>query len=280
MRVIPSLILLFFITASCSTIQDIALDRPEIEYQGFQFDQISMEGITLLFDFEIDNPNNREIKAQGYNYELLLEGSSLVSGERDEELSIQGRDKSMFQVPVTFTYSELRDGFGSLLGEKEIDFEIKSDVNLDLGSFGSRNVPVSHQGNLPVPQMPDVAFNGFDVKEIGFSGVDVELSFRIRNENDFSLHISSVDYTMVVNDSEWVSTGLEERYDIDSNSNSEYVVPITIGLDKAGTDAIQVIRNREPVTYEISGHAKVGADIPGFSRDAELPFSFSGDYQF
>ena len=280
MRIVPLFILLLFITTSCSTIQDLAFDKPEIEYQGFQFDQISMEGITLLFDFEIDNPNNREIKAQGYTYALLLEGSSLVSGQRDEEVSIQEQGKSMFQVPVTFTYSELQDGFGSLLGQEEIDFEIKSDVNLDLGSLGSRSVPVSHNGTLPIPQMPNVAFNGFDVKEIGFSGVDVELSFRIRNENNFGLHISSVDYTMVVNGNEWVSTGLEERYDIGSNSNSEYVVPISIGLDKAGNDAIQVIRDREPVTYEISGHAKVGADIPGFNRDADLPFSFTGEYQF
>ena len=276
-------LLLFLLAAfitSCSTIQELRFQEPEIEFKGFQFDQISMEGVTILFDFEVDNPNNRSIKGNGYTYELLLGESSLATGERAESIEFAGNDKSIIQVPVTFAYRDAMSSIGELAGEDSVAYEIKSEIDLDFGNFGSRKTPVSHQGYLPLPQIPDIVFNGFDVNEIGFSGVDVNLNFRVRNPNIFKIYVNSVDYTMIVNGNEWVSTGIDKSYDLDSETNTYVDVPIKIGLSTAGTDAIQVIRDRKPVEYEIRGHARVGADIPGFSRDADLPFEFKGTYEF
>ncbi len=276
------LLLLLFsvILVSCSTIQELRFDKPEVEFKGFQFDTISMDGITILFDFEVDNPNDRAIKGNGYTYELLLGETSLASGEQTDEMEFAANDKSVIQVPVTFDYRDAMDSIGEIAGKDSVAFTFKSDVDLDLGSLGSRKASVSHEGHLPLPQIPDIVFNGFDVNEIGFSGVDVELNFRVRNPNIFKIYVNSVDYTMIVNGNEWVSTGIDRSYDLDSETNTHITVPIKIGLSTAGTDAIQVVRDREPVEYEIRGHARVGADIPGFQRDADLPFEFKGRYEF
>ena len=279
-RTLLAFVCIALVLASCSTIQELRFDQPEVEFQGFQFEDLGFDGLTLLFDFEVDNPNDLDITAKGYNYDFLIEGSSLVSGTRDEQFEIRRKDRTTIQVPVSFTYDEVRNVFGDAFNRDSLAYEIKTDVDLDLGMLGSRKVPVNHSGHVPIPKMPDIVFDGFEVTEIGFSGVSAEVNFRVRNENSFALHMSEVNYTMVVNGNEWVSTSLEERYDIASESNSVYTVPINIGLSKAGSDVIQTIRNGGPINYEIRGNASVGADIRGFNRDANLPFEFEGEYRF
>lgn len=279
-RIIPIIFLSAFWASSCSTIQQLRFEEPEVNFRGYQFDKLSMEGVTILFDFEVDNPNEQSFKSGGYSYEFMLGDSSLARGEVREEFEIMGNDKSVIQIPVTFGYRDAMSSLGEFAGKDSVAYELKTEVDLDFGSFGSREVPIAHQGHLPVPKIPDIVFRGFDVNEIGFSGVDVELNFRVRNPNIFKIYVNSVDYTMIVNGNEWVSTGIDKSYDLDSSTNTMITVPVKIGLNSVGTDAIRVIRDREPLDYEIRGHARVGADIPGFQRDADLPFEFKGTFEF
>ena len=268
------------IVAGCSTIQQLRLEEPEIEFKGFSFDSITFEDLTLMFEFEVDNPNDRDFTMTGYDYDLLLEGNSLSRGEREEEMTIRKNGKSLVVIPVTFTHRQLAEGFGELLGNSEVAYEFRTEVNLDLGSLGSRTVPVAQKGELPIPTMPHIRFGGFEVNEIGFSGVDVELNFRVRNPNAFGFYVSGLDYTLIVDGNEWVSAGLDESYHIEESRTSVFTIPVNIGLSKAGTDVMRVMREREPVEYQIRGNASVEADLPGFERNADLPFEFNGIYEF
>lgn len=274
------LLSLSFLVISCSAIRGLTdIQEPNVEFANVSIQNISFDGVTLLFDFDVTNPNSMGVNADGYSYEFFINDQSFLTGTQDEEISIDRESKSMIQVPVSMNFSELYQTFGSLARQDSLSYKLSTEVDFNLSALGSRTVPVQASGVLPIPKPPRIKFGGIDVKKMSFSGADVEATFRVTNPNAFEIALSGAKYILDVNGRNWLDTELEQRIEVSGSENKTIVIPIRLNTAQMGSAMLDIMGGKKEFNYKLRGSAEVSADLEGFSEKQELPFELEGVYQ-
>ncbi|MEX1136648.1 MAG: LEA type 2 family protein [Balneolales bacterium] len=265
---------------SCSTIRGLTdIQEPDVEFTNVSIQNISFDGVTLLFDFNVTNPNSMGVNAEGYSYEFFINDQSFLTGTQEEAISIGKESSSLIQVPVSMSFSELYQTFGSIVKQDSLSYKLSTEVAFDMSAFGSRRVPVEASGVLPIPKPPRIRFGGIDVKNMSFSGADVEATFRVINPNAFGIALTGAKYILDVNGRNWLDTELEERIDISGSENKTIVIPIRLNTAQMGSAMLDIMGGKKEFNYKLRGSANISADLEGFSENQELPFELEGVYQ-
>lgn len=279
-KIAASLLITTVFITGCSALRDFAnIQQPTVDFNRVTVQSFSFNGVNLLFDFEVNNPNQVGIDAEEYSYEFFINDNSFISGRQVENLRISRGSTSYVQIPVSLTFSEVFNTFTSLARQDSLSYRIASEVQFDIPGLGRRMVPVSAAGELPIPKFPRVEFGGIDVKSLSFSGAELELGIKIFNPNSFGLNLSSVDYLLNVNGREWLDARIGVPIWIGALEEDMVRIPIRLNAEQMGSVLLEMMGGSSEFQYHLSGSADVSADIEEFDVSGTLPFDLSGRYQ-
>lgn len=275
-----SILVTIILTSGCAALRDFAnVQQPTVDFTRVSVQSINFDGVSLLFDFDVNNPNQVGIDAKEYSYEFFINDNSFVTGRQVENLRINRMSSSVVQVPVTLNFSEMMNTFGSLAGRDSLSYQIASEVQFEIPGLGTRTVHVSAAGDLPIPRLPAVEFGGFDVKNISLSGAEMEIAFRITNPNSFGLNLSNAAYVLNVNGREWLDTRLVETIRIGAKESNMVRIPVRLDAAQMGSVFVEMLSGSTEFQYNLSGAADVSADIVEFDAEGRVPFNVSGTYR-
>ena len=65
--------------------------------------------------------------------------------------------------------------------------------------LGVLDVPISHSGTLPVPQLPTLSIGNAAVGAVNVSGASLSVTVAVRNNNTFALPVGPLRYALSVN---------------------------------------------------------------------------------
>ena len=275
---LPSfLIFLLTLLTSCAALRDAAsVQEPEVRFSNMSVQNINFDGVTLLFDFDVTNPNRLDVSADGYNYEFFINGQSFISGTQDERLEIGRESTSTVQVPVSMTFSNLYESFRSVLRQDSVSYRMDTAVSFSLPVMGSRTVPVQAEGTLPIPKVPRIQFGDFEMKRLSLSGAEAAVSFRVNNPNPFGITLAGADYALRVNGKEWLDTALEESIRVNGSESREIVIPIQLSASQMGSALLEMMGGKKEFEYTLTGQARISADLQGFTEEQSIPFDLEG----
>lgn len=276
--VLPAfLIFLLTVFTSCATLRDAAnVQEPDVQFSNMSIQNINFNGVTLLFDFDVTNPNRLDVSADGYNYEFFINGQSFISGTQDDRLEIGRESTTTIQVPVSMTFSNLYESFRSVISQDSVSYRMDTAVSFSVPVIGSRTVPVQAEGDLPIPKIPRIQFGDFEMKRLSFSGADIDISFRVSNPNSFGITLAGADYALQVNGKEWLDTRLGESIRVDGSDTREITIPIELSASQMGSALVEMMGGRKEFEYRLKGQARVSADLKGFTEEQTVPFDLEG----
>ncbi|MDX1591456.1 MAG: LEA type 2 family protein [Balneolaceae bacterium] len=268
-----------FLISGCAALSEFSdASKPDVEFREMNISNITFDDVTLLFDFNVNNPNRFAISAAGYEYDFQINDRSFVSGTRNEDIRIEQNSTGVFQVPVTLRYEDVYQTFRSLSQQDQIAYGLSTEVNFDLPVLGMQSIPVSTSGEIPVPKPPRIEFGDFNVTRVSLSGADAEVTFRVDNPNTFALSLLSASYNLRVNGREWLDTVLNESIRVESGQSREVRVPIRLNSAQLGSALMDLMGGNTTFDYELSGTATVSADLEGFPASQNIPFDLNGTY--
>lgn len=280
MKKIVFTILVFGFLTGCNTLKDLTnIKKPSVSYSKMVIDDISFKDVTLLFDFEVTNPNSFGVSANQYQYEFFINGTKFVSGIQNEDLFIQAESTSIVQVPVSLTFSEVYNTIGSLVRQDSMAYRLSTEVEFNVSGIGAQRVPVSVDGELPVPKLPRIELSSFDVEELSFSGAEMQATFRIDNPNAFGITFMNTFYNLEVNGKEWLNTRLDRNISLDRSESELIIVPIRLNSSQMGSVLIEMLNGKREFEYHLTGSAQVSAELRGFSGLETIPFDIKGTYR-
>lgn len=266
--------------AGCNTLRDLAnVQKPSVRYESVAIQDLSFRDVTLLFDFEITNPNSFGVSADQYQYEFLVNGNEFVTGVRNERLRIDRNSTTTIQVPVSLTFSEVYNTIGSVAGNDSLSYRLATEVQFDIAGVGSQRVPVSAEGQLPIPKLPRVELNSFNVEELSLSGAEMVATFRMENPNIFGITFANTSYKLQVNGREWLNTRLERNIALNSSESELVSLPIRLDSSQMGSVLMDMLSGETEFEYRLSGSAEVSADIRGFTGMETISFDRTGTYR-
>lgn len=265
---------------SCNTLRDLSnIQKPSVRYSSMSIEDMSFEDVTLVFDFEVNNPNSFGVSADQYQYEFFINGTEFVTGIQSENVRIESESKSIIQVPVSLTFSEVFDTISSAVNRDSISYRISSEVQFDIAGVRQQRVPVSAEGELPIPKIPKIELSNFNVNELSFSGAEMVASFRVENPNSFGISFADASYNLEVNEKQWLDTTLERDIELSGSESELITIPIRLNSSQMGSVLFDMLSGEKEFPYKLTGSARISADIPGFDGFEVLPFNISGTYR-
>lgn len=278
-KLLPLLCLIFAIS-SCSTLRDLTdVQKPTVSYSNVSVQSVSFDGVTLLFDFDVNNPNRMDVTADRYTYEFFINDNLFLEGEQSEQVTIKQQASSVVQVPVAFNFSELAESFRSVLRQDDLSYRLATEVMFDMPVMGSQRVPVEASGTFPIPKIPRITFGDLNVKSMSLTGADVEAQFDVSNPNDFAIQLSDAAYQLEVNGREWLDTRLQEDLEVLGAETRTITIPIRLSSSQMGSALLDMLSGNQNFDYRLTGTAEISAIIEGFPLSEQLPFDLSGTYQ-
>jgi LEA14-like dessication related protein len=271
-----SLVLLLGFIHSCAQISELAnISKPSLSVVDMNITGLTLQDIELTADVEINNPNNVGIDLSSYSYALDINNTNFAAGDEQRGMTIKAKNRSIIQVPVTLTYTELLQTFQSMKDRDESDYNFSADFGFDLPVLGTVNVPVQYNGKIPVVKKPGVSLNRFSVENLSLTGADLLVELNIQNPNAFQLMIDDLNFDLEVNGLRSFSGTIEDDINIDGKSAQTIQLPFNISFLNAGMAAYRLLNNDEDLDYRLTGSTLIGSDLPYFKK-SNFDFDKSG----
>lgn len=252
------------VLSGCAEVGKLAgavIDPPKLTFRSVNVRSFDLEGVTLGFDFDIENRNSFGLDVARVTYGIEMEGTRVLTGDAPGGLRLPAQKK----VPLTFTARvRFRDvpGIASLAGKRDsIRYRLAGSVGVNT-PVGILDLPVSHEDTLALPRMPSFALDGLSIRSVSLTRLSLVVRLRIANPNAFPLPAGKLDAALSLGTARVARVENRTLTAVRENGSSIVTIPIDLDLGQAGRAAQQLARGGA-VPVGIKGEADVaGAKLP------------------
>ena len=268
-----SLILIF---SSCSTLQQMAqMQKPKVNVSHVRMTGLSLDGVDLAFDLDIDNPNPLAVQLAGFDYDFKLSGSSFVRGDQQQPVSIPSQGSGRVEIPVSLTFNEIYQTYQSLKNQDSAGYSIHAGLTFDIPVLGPMRIPVETSGKLPLIKLPKLAIKGVTIKKLGFTSADLELNLAVDNPNAFSFLLKKLDYDFEVNGLSWAKGKTSKEMTVSKKKENSITIPVSLNLLQMGQTVMQMLSGDSNLNYGLKGGLDLSSSVPMIGQ-VSLPLDLSG----
>ena len=252
------------------------IKKPVAKVEDAKLTALSFEQVDLLFGIDINNPNSIGIALDGFDYDLLLNDNSFVSGDQNEKLDIAAGQTSRVNFPVSLKFTDIYDMYTSLRNIDSTKYQVKLGLIFNLPVLGDTRIPISHTGHLPIPKLPNISVKDLKVNNIGFTGANLDLKIAIDNPNAFSMIFDQLNYNFQVNGLEWISGKNTSSMQVDEKGAGIVTIPVKLDFLKMGQSVYQLINGTKGLNYKFSVYSHVSESISLLGNQS-MPFEKAGN---
>lgn len=259
------LFVLIALLSGCSALQKtLDVKKPEASVTSVAIQDISLEAVTLLVDVNIANPNAFKLNTAGFDLDLIINQSKLVTlAQPDASLSLPAKGSNNMTLPVTLTFDQVLSSIRSLSDKSEVDYGIEGKVAIHLPVLGDIDIPVDYAGVLPVPKQPEVEVKNFNLESIGVNGAEVSVDLEVANPNVFDLNLSDLNYALAI-EGKPVGQGNIKAIDLPQGEKRDLTIPLSIGMSDMGMSLYRLMTSSDPINVDVNIGANVGTSLEGW----------------
>jgi len=238
-------ITIVFISA-CSTLQkelNNYVKEPEVTYKSIAVGKMSMNAIELIPTFNVANKNNFSLPISAITYELSLNNKKMLAGESDDIGTLSANAEQDVSLSLDLTKETIASLQQLLFEDKKLNYQIKGGVK----AMGL-TIPFEKSATL---YLPDVTINDLQVNSATFSELDIVLSVDIDNQNDFSLPLEDISYSVSSQGKKLFQGGLESQKIAQGKNTIQ--LPLTIKPSDLFNNVFSLLLSPElPLKFEVT----------------------------
>ena len=261
--------------SSCAIFGGVKMVQPKVAFTGAKLDKLSFSNADLLFDMQIENPNPLGVKLASFDYELLVNGFSFLSGKQDKNLDIPASGKDTIQLPLTVRFLDLYQAVQSLRNQDESAYDLKCSFGFNLPIIGEVKVPVQTSGKVPLLKLPSIDVATLKVTRLDVFGAELKLAIDVKNNNPFAVALDGFKYQFDVNGQSWAVGQAKSVGDVTQKGESQIEIPIALNFLKVGQTAYQLLRGDKKLNYQLQGNLDINAAHPLLGK-VSIPFDKLG----
>ena len=235
--------------------------KPTAKLTGVRLSDISFDKVDLIFDLAVENKNPVALKLAGMEYNLKVAEQSLISGIIAQEIKIAADSSSAVQLPVTLKFDDLKKLPGEVWGKDNFVYQLDTVFNLKLPIIGNYAIPVSKQGELPVPKIPKLVIKDVKVSKLSFTSADLIAQVEVNNPNNFDVSMRQLNYQLKVNSQFWGSGNITQTNTVPGKGKAVINIPLNVDLLTAGMAAYKALINKSPIDYQLNGNATLDTSL-------------------
>lgn len=274
------LILQVFILTQCAELLDLinqtSVQEPRAKIADVKMTGLSFNKVDLLFNIDINNPNSVGINLSEFDYNLLIEDNSFISGKQDEGLAIKANGSEMVQLPLSLIFVDIYNTFSNIKNLDSIKYNLQTGLSFNMPILGDIRIPISKSGSVPSLKSPSISLKKLQMEKIKLTGADLTLKIKLDNPNAITFLLNSMDYQLNVAGAEWIKGTSKKVISVNAKDESIIDVPISLNFINMGQSVYQLLKGDQTLNYNLSGNANLGSNLSIFN-DFNLPFNQTGE---
>ncbi len=249
--------------AGCAGLNEFAasaVQKPRLTFREVTLSSLDLEGATLAFTYDLENPNGFGLNLARVGYTVDVEGTRVASGELPGGLQIKASGTAPVTFPVHVRFQDVPGIVGLLTSKKDaVRYKLAGNVGVRT-PLGVLDVPMSHEGALKLPAMPQFALDGISIRSLGFTEITFDVRLRVRNPNGFALPVGKIDYGLSVAGASVARAAAVDVAPVAGGSSAVVAIPVKLDVASFGRAAAALASGGE-VPVELGGKANL-AGIP------------------
>ena len=255
-----------FMTAGCAAIMP-HLKAPSADFKDMRIQDMGLFDSTLVFTYEVRNPNPVGAYLSRLNYRLFLNDKEFAAGNLDKGISLPPSGSAPVEIPVSVNYQKALGSLSELAAKQTVPYRID-------GAFGimGMDVPFQTQGELNLPGLPKVALKQLDIENLSWRGADLKIVMEVANPNSFALDMAGLNYGVKLGGNRFAEGVYEKIPSVPANGASTIDIPLSVDFMKLGRSAYSLLKENAS-QYELDGEMIFNLPKMGEKR---LPFHKTG----
>jgi LEA14-like dessication related protein len=247
-----------------------AFQRPKLTFRAASLEALDLEGATVGFRYDLENPNGVGLSLARLGYGVEVEGTRIATGDLPGGLRIPAGGTAPITFPVRVRFRDV-PGIANLLGASRdrIAYKLSGTVGVST-PIGVIDLPLSHDGALDLPRLPKFQLEGLQVRSVSFTDVAVDLKVRVGNPNAFAVPGGQLDWALALGGAQVARGDAKPLGTIAAGGSTVLAIPFRVNLASASRAASELARGGV-TDVRLSGKADLaGIPIP-LDLAAKLP---------
>ena len=238
-------------------------EKPRVRVRSVNVTSLSFAGVGFDVVFSVENPNVIGVDLAKLAYQLTVDGHPFAQGAGNHPLHVPPQGTGQLTLPVSFKFVDLTQALASLFTKKTVPFSIAT--RLGFGTpIGVIEIPLSHQGTLPVPQLPSISVGAAQVGSVSLSGATLSLTLHLRNNNTFALPLGPLRYALQINGAPLLNATTQPTQ-LAPGGTLPLVISTHLDFLRLGMSVLRAVQSRS-ATIALDGTF----DLKGYSMPVHL----------
>jgi LEA14-like dessication related protein len=259
----------FAALAGCAGLEGVlrhGIVRPEVSVLSAAPTTIDFEGMTVVVELRVQNPNAIGLRVAGFSWQLDVDGTRVASGEAPGGLNLPANGAATSRVVARLRFADLASLVKVAETRERVDLRAAGQVSVET-PIGRIDVPWSWSGDLPMPRLPIVELAGIRIGRQTFTETEVLVQLRVQNPNAFPLPAATVRFEAELGGERVAQAVSQPLAALRAGEVATLDIPIRLSLLGAGRALLQ--GRGGPIGVSVHGTAGFGW--------MQLPFAVSGE---
>ncbi|MBU2865334.1 LEA type 2 family protein [Reinekea forsetii] len=240
---------------------------PTFEYQQTQItslDWSSLKGTTVI---KIRNSNPYSLPVTDIEIEIWLEGQPWLTLDHRSLQTIPASSSIDLALDWGFVYQEILSQANSAYTRGEADFSVRIKPTLNVPLLGPQSLSWQESFTLPVPKLPKVSLNRWQIDSFSFTSIDMSFGFKIENPNVFSLSGDDLGLTLLREGRALTNIGAPSL-NLNAKEDTNFTSTVSLSLLDVGKTVFDGLKDKRwPDGLDIEWRGKLfskdlGMDLP------------------
>ncbi len=270
---VATLALLLLGTGGCETARNLLGDTPTAKIVGASLKDLDLNGVTLGFDVDVTNPYTVGLPVAALDLALASQGTKFLDANSADQGVVPANGRKTFPMTAKVPFAGLLDVLKSVKPGSIVPYTADLGVAVDAPVAGRMRLPVRHEGELPVPTVPDVSVKSIKWSELSLTKAAAVVSLDVTNLNQFPIDLTNLSYDLSLGQTKVATSSLQRAVSFGASGGKQTLdIPIAFKPTDFGVAMLGAL------TGSKAGY-KVDGLLEGKTRfgDIHLPFTRAGD---
>lgn len=236
--------------AGCDLLRSLGAPTPTAQLAGVRFADLSLTGLTLLFDVNVKNPYGVGLPLANLDYALASGGQSFLTGAAPLQGAVPANGQQLVTLPASLVFASLFQALAGVRPGALVPYHSTLGISVNAPAVGAVRLPIQQDGQLPVPAVPDVSLASIGWSNVSLTGATGLARVRIGNTNQFPLDILNLNYGLKLAGYDLARSAIAQPVSLQPGGSGELGLALSVSTLSAGAALLRALQSPSaPYTF-------------------------------
>lgn len=228
---------------AASVEKDLTLSLSERQIQD-----LSLQGLSLVFYVKITNSSSKDYYLSGYNYRFVVNQTDYIqlkSGLKENKIKIDALKDTFISFPIKITYVHLFQVIKGLETQDKVSCYLTGIMNFSDGKKVKGKLPFAFSGEFPLFKTPELAVVKLKINNMTIGGADLGVDVKLTNNNGFELMVDKIVYRLQLQNRPIGQGEIKGDKNIKSRKSRIFYLPLLLNFFEVGKEIYNILLQSE-----------------------------------